>query len=204
MSYGYIRFLLATPLSETFNLFLDQQLIHKKWCFSDFTPYQSFPYGQHLLQIKTKKHNTLFYEKKINIKPHGCYTYVLSYHPKKQTLYLFHLEDLKKPFNPHHSFIRFAHFGIDYYALDFATHQGRLLFKHKAYSTLTHYSPIEPETYDFHTAPLLEELPPLSLPKHKIKLGRQYTIYLIGNGTSAYPYTLLPSIDGPCFLHLEG
>ncbi|MGL4799149.1 MAG: DUF4397 domain-containing protein [Cellulosilyticaceae bacterium] len=204
VSFGYIRFFHALPTEKTFSLYLDDQLIHKTWDYEDFTPYIKYPAGQHLLTIKHKKDTTPIYEKRLNVKPESAFTYTFSSHPKKQdTLHLFVLEDTKKVINGPYSCIRFGHFATSVPKVKLQSGTEHLFFKNIAYSQLSHYMPIQPQPYPFELVTSEEDTDITSLKKHLCKLGRLYTLYLIGTGDKAFPYKLVPSIDGPSFLPLK-
>lgn len=203
MTFGYIRFFFAQPTPAHYTLYLDDKPYIKHWEYKDFTPYTKTTSGQHLIRITDPDAQTI-YEKRINVKNNACYTYILGYQPKhKEKLHLFSLEDIKKNYHPSHGFLRLGHFALSYPSLDLLCSKDQLLFKAITYSRLTHYLPLSPETYSIFTSCLSESYPTIHLKKHHVKLGRQYSLYLVGDGSKDFPYECVPSIDGPCYLKFQ-
>lgn len=198
---GYIRFFHTYPTDKLFTLYLDDKPFRKEWGYEDFTPYIKCTAGQHLLCIKQLGSDTPYYEKRINVKANSAFTHVWAEHPKKESvLHLFALEDTKKIINGPHSCIRLGHFSKPITKTKLQSGADHLFFKNIAYAGLSHYMPIEPNTYPLELFQIEDDTPLALCKAHKFKVGRLYTFYLIGNGSTHYPYKLIPTIDGPSFL----
>ena len=203
-SAGYIRFFQVVPTRRSLSLFIDDKLYHKNWFYEDFTPYLHLPSGQHQVAIKDSKTEDLLFDKRINVKPYASFTYLFAEHPKKEDLlHLFALEDTKKAIHAPHCLLRLAHFAKPIERILLQAGNEKLFFKNIAYTQLSNYTVVEPNAYPFEVIPTTSEKPLLNLKPKPLKVGRLYTFYLIGNGSKAYPYKIVRSIDGPSFLPLQ-
>lgn len=203
-SICYIRFFNAFTSSHAFDLYLDEKLLYDYFLYEDFTKYYPIPSGKHVLKL-TEHHKTEpLYEKKINLQRFQIYTGVMARKYKEPEAYhIFCLEEPQKLLEPPRLAIRLNHFAQFDGATSLNHTEEPLPIRNIRYGQASSYLTKEPGTYTFLIKETTNEIELTTLAEKKLKPGRLYSIYFIGDGTKNFPFKPILSIDGFSYLPIE-
>lgn len=201
----FVRCFNTFPHEDTFDFYIDDHLIATHLGYEDFSKYMKVPSGQHQLSLTKHKSKEILTFKRINLRPTSIFTLVASplYKGEPDQLTLSSLEEPAKPTTPEECLMRTCSFIPDLPPSDFSLIDDYILFKNLKYSTLTAYLPFKIGTYTLKLKSHADETTLYTAPSLVLKPQRFYTTYLIGNGTKAYPYQSILSIDGRSYLKTE-
>lgn len=203
-SLCYIRLFNAFTSSIAFDLYLDNQLMYSYFLYEDFTKYYPIPSGKHILKLTQHHKEDVLYEKKINLQRFQIYTGVLACKYKDpETYHIFCLEEPQKLLEPPRLAVRLNHFARFDGATSLNLSEEPLPIRNIRYGQASSYLVKEPAPYTFIIKETSEENELTTLSSKKLKPGRLYSIYLVGDGTKTFPYKPVLSIDGFSYLPIE-
>lgn len=201
---SYLRFFYALPSPHVLDLLIDDKMVLKKFQYQDFTKYFKIPHGLHHIKFLEHATDHLIYEKKINLRPHSAFTQVLGTKYKTANApHLFALEEHPREHLHDKAFLCLNHFSPHSSPMDFLTSDNQLFFKNISYAQNVRYMPIPLGSYEFQLFDRQDPPECHTHLKHRIKPYRFYSFYFIGDGSPAYPYQLIPSIDGISYLNIQ-
>ncbi|MEF9960954.1 MAG: DUF4397 domain-containing protein [Niameybacter sp.] len=208
----YFRLFNARPTKDAFDVYLDDEQIYNYLLYEDFTKYYPISSGKHVIKITYHHQHESLYEKKINLQRYQLYTGVLGHkYMEPETFHIFCLEESKKKLEGTHLALRLLHFSRFEGNLNLSIDDTPLPIKNIRYGQASSYLVQEPNTYTLHIGSTPEtftdevELPPplASCAGQKLKPGRLYSIFFVGEGTVSFPYKPILSIDGYSYLKLD-
>lgn len=203
-SLCHIRFFNAFTSLLAFDLYLDDKLLYNYFLYEDFTKYYAIPSGKHVLKLTQHHKEETLYEKKINLQRFQIYTGVLSHKYKApEEHHIFCLEEPQKILDPPRLAVRLNHFAHFDGMTSLNLTQEPLPIRNIRYGQASSYITKEPGSYSFLIKETTDETELATLIQKKLKSGRLYSIYLVGNGTKAFPYKPILSIDGFSYLPTE-
>ena len=203
-SLCYLRLFNAFTSSLAFDLYLDNQLIYSYFLYEDFTRYYPIASGMHVLKITPHHKEDILYEKKINLQRFQIYTGVLACKYKAPDSYhIFCLEEPQKLLEPPKLAIRLNHFARFDGSTSLSLLEEPLPIRNIRYGQASSYVVKEPAPYCFTIKETNEDTELTTLSSKKFKPGRLYSIYFVGDGSKAFPYKPVLSIDGFSYLTIE-
>lgn len=200
-SLCYLRFFNAFTASHAFDIYLDDKLIYPYFLYEDFTKYFSIPSGKHVLKLIEHHKEEVLYEKKINLQRYQIYTGIVARKYKAlEEYHVFCLEEPQKNIESSHFAIKLNHFATFDGAISLNLPDEPLPIRNIRYGQASYYLTREPANYTLLIKETEEETELTTLKQKKLKPGRFYSIFLIGNGSKSFPYKPVLSIDGFSYL----
>ena len=200
--YSFLRVLHAIPTSNSFDLYLDEELYAKDLLYEDFTIYKPLTKGEHVISICLHKDTEPLLTRTLWISPEKVYTLVVTYAPHSETLQCYLMNDPHKKIPEEHFLLRVGNFSQNLMPLQLRLVDTTPLFKKITSHQLSSYLSFSPATYTAELIDLDSKKTILTKANCTLKLSRYYTLYIIG-GTKPFPTKLLLTIDGNSFLHFD-
>ena len=199
-SQSFFRTFNANHTNDSFDIYVDEKLFNTDLLYKDFSVYTPITEGKHIVSLTLNGDSNIVTTREIFIKSHKIYTLIISINTKNLLSNLYFIEDIRKKIPNNCSLVRIGNFCLQKETLAFSFIDSTKSFK-KVFSTaVTHYvSFLEGNFkmcswYSQTHEHFIEDTELLFKPY------RIYTIYIIGDGSSNYPFECVRSIDGSSFL----
>ncbi|WP_223701922.1 DUF4397 domain-containing protein [Sutcliffiella deserti] len=178
IEYGKLRFLHAAPDSPALDVYINNELVHRDFHYTNSSMYIKIPYGTYHIYITLKEDSSnSILSKTIEIRENlSCTLAVVGL---KESLDLISVSD-DEFVPPGESKIRVLHLSPNTPSLDIAVLKGDVLFSQLAFSEVTDYLPLTPMTVDLELRIAGTKEVILPLRRVNVKPNTSYTIIATG------------------------
>lgn len=198
---SFVRVLHASPDAPAVDVYVDGNLIARNLTYRNFTEYMQVPPGTYNVRVfpaGTKTSPVI--NTTLEIPDRSIFTVAAI--GRLADIRLRVVPDTPMDVPPGETVIRFAHFSPNAPNVDITLPDGTVLFSNVAFTEVTDYISVDPDTYTLQAGIAGTDNVVLTVPNQRLFAGNIYTAYAVGLVGESPPLQLLTPLDGNTYIEV--